>query len=226
MLIFADTSPGRWLRLREVVATVFDSRGAHPPRASPHGNQPTAHEARVRWLTWRGCLRWLTHDALRPTPWPRLFFNDTSPGRRRHLRYLMVTVVDSRGARPAHASPRREPANRLRSTRALADLAWLPLRPTHNALHPTLLAEDLLHRHCARAAGAASDHHGRCVDYSAAQPARATPRGERADRTWCTAALEELVRLSSRPKRDALHPTPLVEALFRRHRARSAAATS
>ena len=168
----------------------------------------------MRWLTWRGCLRWLTHDALNPTPWPRFCFNDTSPGRRRHLRYLMVTVVDSRGARPAYASPRREPVNRLRSTRALADLAWLPLRPTHNALHPTLLAEDLLHRHCARALGAASERHGRRVDSNAAQPARASLRGERADRTWCTAALEELVRLSSRPTRYVLQPTPLAKAFL------------
>ena len=138
----------------------------------------------------------------------------------------MVTVIDSRGARPAHASPRREPVNRLRNVRALADLAWLPSRPTRDALHPTLLAANLLHRHCARAAGAASERHGRCVDSSAAQPARASPRGERADRTWCTVALEELVRLSSRLTRYALHPTPLAEALLQRNLARSATVVS
>ena len=37
----------------------------------------------------------------------------------------MITTFESRGARPLRASHRGEPADRPRSTRALADLAWL-----------------------------------------------------------------------------------------------------
>ena len=90
-----------------------------------------------------------------PLRWPRLFFTDTAPGRRLRLRNVMPSFR-IRAARPARASPRGEPADRPRSTRALADLAWLSSRPTRGALHPTPLAEALLHRHRARSAAAAS----------------------------------------------------------------------
>ena len=44
-----------------------------------------------------------------------------------------------------------------------ADLAWLSLRPTRGAFHPTPLAEAPLHRHRARLAAAASNCRGRAV---------------------------------------------------------------
>ena len=82
----------------------------------------------MRWLTWQGCLRGQRATRSVPRPWPRLFFVNTSPGRRLRLRNVVATFFDSRGARPARASPRREPANRPRCTRALVDLAWLSSR--------------------------------------------------------------------------------------------------
>ena len=63
-------------------------------------------------------------------------------------------------------------------------------------------------------------------DNCAARPARASPRGEPTDRPPSTRALDDLASLSARPTRGALRPSPLVEALLHRHRARSAAAAS
>ena len=56
--------------------------------------------------------------------------------------------------------------------------------------------------------------------------ARASPRGEPADRPQSTCALAELAWLSARPTRGALHSTPLAEASLHRHRARAAVAAS
>ena len=294
-LFFTDTAPGRRLRLRNVVANRLTPVARDPRALRPVENRPTAHGARARWRTWRGCLRGQRATRSTPRRWPRLFFTDTAPGRRLQLR-ISWPPFDSRGARPARASPRGEPADRPRSTRALADLAWLSSRPTRDALHPTPLAEALLHRHRARSAAAASERlaklstpvprgpralrpvenrptaHGarragglgvvvfaanarRAPPHAvgrgsssptprqvggcgfetswpprltpvAARPARASPRGEPADRPRSTRALADLAWLSSRLTRDALHPTPLAEALLHRHRARSAAASS
>ena len=91
-----------------------------------------------------------------PRRWPRLFFNDTAPGRRLRLGNAVTIAFDSRAARSARASPRGEPVVRPRSSRALADLALLSLRPTRGALHPTPLGEALLHRHHDRSVAAAS----------------------------------------------------------------------
>ena len=66
------------------------------------------------------------------------------------------------GSRPKRALPRKEPANRPRSTLVLADLAWLSSQPTRGALQPMMMAEALLHRHRARSAAAASKHHDQC----------------------------------------------------------------
>ena len=162
-LFFTDTAPGRRLRLRNVVATAFDSVPRGPRALRPVENRPTAHGARARWRTWRGCLRGQRATRSTPRRWPRLFFTDTAPGRRLRLRNVVATAFDFRGARPARASPRGEPADRPRSTRALADLAWLSSRPTRDALHPTPLAEALLHRHRARSAAAASKRRGHRV---------------------------------------------------------------
>ena len=75
---------------------------------------------------------------------PRLFFTDTAPGRRLRIRNAVIEAFESRGARPARASPRGELADRSRSTLALADLAWLSARPTRGTLHPTPLVDALL----------------------------------------------------------------------------------
>ena len=118
--------------------------------------RPTAHGAHACWRTWRGCLGDQRATRSVPRRWPRLIFNDTSPGRRRRFRNLMVTVVDSRAARPNVASPRGEPTDGPRRTRLLTDLAWLSSRPTRDALRPTPLAEPLFRRHLARSAAAAA----------------------------------------------------------------------
>ena len=120
---------------------------------------PTEH---VRWRTWRGCLRGQLATRSTPRRWSRLFFTDTAPGRRVRLRSVIAEAFEFRGARPGRASPLGEPADRPRSTHcALAELAWLSARPTRRALHPPLLDEDLLHRHCARSAVAASKRRDR-----------------------------------------------------------------
>ena len=108
-----------------------------------------------------------------------------------------------------------------------ADLARLSSWPTRDALYPTPLAEAPLNRHCAMSAAAASKRRNRLflVPWHAARARFVTsrtsrPPTEHALRAAC------LARLSARPTRDALHPTPLAEAFLNRHRARSAAAAS
>ena len=57
----------------------------------------------------------------------------------------LTEASESRGARPPCAWPCGEPADRPWSMRALADLVWLSSRPTRGTLHPTPLAEALIH---------------------------------------------------------------------------------
>ena len=206
--------------------TAFESRGARPARASPRGEpadrpRSTRALADLAWLSSRP-----TRGALHPTPLAEALLHRHRARSAAAASNDVTTAFESRGARPARASPRGEPADRPRSTRALADLAWLSSRPTRGALHPTPLAEAPLHRHRARSAAAASKRRDHSFEFRAARPARASPRGEPADRPRSTRALADLAWLSSRPTRGALHPTPLAEALLHRHRARSAAAAS
>ena len=125
------------------------------------------------------------------------------------------------GARPARASPRGEPADRPWSTHYAADLARLSL-----SLHPTPLAEALLHRHRARSSGATPKRHNQrlLVPWRAARAHFVTCRISRPPTEHARSA--DLARLSLRPTRNALHPTSLAEALLHRHRARSARASS
>ena len=141
------------------------------PRAlRPVKNRPTAHGTRGRWLAWRGCLRSQRAKRSISRRWPSLFSTDTTPGRRLQLQNVDVTASDYRVARPASAAPCGEQADDQGSTRALADLAWLSLRPTRDTLHPTPLVEALLHRHRARSAAAASKR----LDHCNRLPCRAT----------------------------------------------------
>ena len=110
-------------------------------------NQPTAQRARERLRTWSDCLRGQRGARSTPRRWPRLLFNVAAPDWRLRLRNAVVEAFKFHGARPARASPRGEPADRPQSTYALADLACLSSWPTRGALHPTPLAEALLHRH-------------------------------------------------------------------------------
>ena len=120
-------------------------------------NRPTALWARTRWRTWRCCLGGQRGARSTPRRSPRLLFTDTAPGRRLWLQKAVTKAFELSGARPPRALPSGESAGRSQSTRALADLAWLSLRPTRGALHPTSLVEALLHRHRARSAAAASE---------------------------------------------------------------------
>jgi len=131
-------------------------RGPHALR--PVENQPTAHRARARWRTWRGCLRSQRGARSTPCHWSRLFFSDTAPDRRLRLRNVVAIAFEAHAERFVWASARGEPADHPRSMRALADLAWLSSWPTQGALHPTPLAEALLQRNCARSAATASIH--------------------------------------------------------------------
>ena len=74
--------------------------------------------------------------------------------------------------------------------------------------------------------GCGSETPYRKLPNSMARSARASPRGEPADRPQSTCALADLAWLSSQPTRGALHPMPLAQALLQRHCARSAAAAS
>ena len=180
----------------------------------------------MRWRTWRGCL--LGQRGARSTPrrWPRLIRTDTASGRRLRLWRLVVSAFESRAARPLRASPREGSADRPRSTRALVDLAWLSSRPTRGALYSTPLAEALLNRHRARLTAGASNACGHSVRI----PCRTAHVHFVPWRTVRTpaehSALADLAWFSSLPTRDALHPTPLAEALLHRHRARPAAVAS
>ena len=121
----APSTPRRWPRLFHTdtarrsaaaalnfcVAISSDPRAARPARASPVKNRPTAHEARARLRTWRGCLRGQRGARSTPRHWPRRFFTDTEPGRRLWLRDLVTRAFESRAVRPARASPHGELAN-------------------------------------------------------------------------------------------------------------------
>ena len=157
-------------------------------------NRPTAHGARACWRTWRDYLRGQSATRSTPRRWPRLFLVDTSPGRRRRLRNLMVTVVDSHAARPAVASSRGEPADGPRSTRLLADLAWFSSRSKRDAYlsrcWPRLFFADTspVRRRRLRNVVATA------FDSREAQSARASPNahGEPANRPRSTCALADL----------------------------------
>ena len=187
------------------------ARGART--LSPVENQPTAHRARVRWRFWRGCLRGQLSARSTPRCWPRLLFTDTAPGCRLRLRNAATEAFLFRGARPACASPRGEPADRPQSTCALADLAWLSARPTCATLHPTPLAEASLHRHRARSAVAASNFRNQnlLVPWCAAR-GRFAPWIISRPPTEHALCAVDLAWLSSRLTRGALHSTPLTEA--------------
>ena len=89
------------------------------PRAlRPVENRPAAHRARARWRAWRGCLRSQHGARSNPRHWSRLFVSDTAPCWRMRLRNVVIIAYRSRGAWPARASPRKEPADHPRSTRA------------------------------------------------------------------------------------------------------------
>ena len=119
------------------------ARGPHALR--PVENQPTAHRARARWRTWRRCLCGQHGARSTSRRWPRLFFTDTAPGRRPRLRSAAIDNSEFRNVRPTRASSRGEPADRTQSTCTLAHLASLFSRLTQGTLHPTPLAEGLLH---------------------------------------------------------------------------------
>ena len=156
-IFFTDTATGRRMRLQTNIAETYGSRAARSRAFRPVADRPSAHGARSRWRSWRGCLRGQCGVRSTPHRWPRLFFTDITPGRRLRCRNAVTKAFEkSRGARPARASSIGEPADRPQSTCALADLAWLSLRPTRGALQPTPLVEALLHRHCTRPAAVAS----------------------------------------------------------------------
>ena len=84
--------------------------------------QPTAHRARAHWRRWRSCLCSQRGARSIPRRWPRLFFNVTAGGRRLQFCATAILAHRSCAALPTRVSPRVEPANRLHSTWALADL--------------------------------------------------------------------------------------------------------
>ena len=95
-----------------------------------------------------------------------------------------------------------------------ACLARLSARPTRNALHPTPLTEAPLRRHRDLSAAVASNRRCRLVlvPWRAARARSATWRTSRPPTEHLSLRAACLARLSARPTRDALHPTPLAEA--------------
>ena len=102
------------IRWRATRARFVPLRSCRPPTQTP-----------ARWITWRGCLHGQLGARSNPRRWPTLFFTDIAAGRRQRLPNAIFISFGFRAARPAHASPRGELADRPRSTRALADLALL-----------------------------------------------------------------------------------------------------
>ena len=196
-----------------------------PCALRPVENRPAAHRAHARWRAWRGCLRSQYRARSNPRRWSRLFFSDTAPGRGLRFRNVLTIAVPSRGAWPTLASPRKELADHPRSTRA-GGLGVVIFAANAGALHPTLLDEALFHRHRARAAAVIPNKVATAVERGAARPPRAFSLSEPAGRPWSMGALADLAWLSSQPARGALQPTPSVESLLCRQRARSAAAAS
>ena len=169
-----------------------------------------------------------TGNALQPTPLAEAFLNrhltrsaDAASNRRTRSFLASWRVARARDGTCTTSRPPTEHA--LHS----ACLARLSAQPTRDALHSTSLAEALLHRHRARPAAAASNRRN-CPFNALWRAARARfvtwttsrPPTDHALRTAC------LARLSARPTRGALHPTPFAEALVNRHRTRSADAAS
>ena len=210
------------------MTTASEPRAARPVRASPRGkpaNRPRS--TRALWWTWRGCLRGQRASCSTPRRWPRLLRTDIVSGRRLRLRSIVTPDSKYRVARPVRASTCAEPAKRPRSTRALADSAWLSSRPTSDALHPTLLAKAPLHRHRTRptAAGSKPCDQGFRAPCRTAR-ARFAPWKTGRSPTEHTKRSADLAWLSSWPTSDAHHPTPFAAALRHRHRARPTAVAS
>ena len=152
---------------------------------------------------WHGCLRGQRATRSTPRRWLRLFFTATTPGRRLRLRNVVAAAFESRAAYPARASPRGELAHRPRGTRALADLALLASRPTRDALHPTPLAEVILHRYAASSAAAALNRVVTCWtpvprDPRALRPVENRPTFYEARARWRT--LRSCLRGQSAPR--------------------------
>ena len=175
-------------------------------------SQTTIRRVCACWWTWRGCLRGKRGARSTSRRWPRLLFTGNVPDRRLRLRNAGINAFELCGAQPARASLRLEPANRLQSTCALADLAWLSSQPTRGVLNPTQLAEAFLHRHRVRSAAAASEQLSKASEFRVAQPVGASPRGEPTDRPRSARAPADLAWFHLQPTRSALHPTPLAEA--------------
>ena len=197
------------------------------PRAlRPVENRPTAHGARTRWRTWRGCICSQRGASSIPRRWPRLRYNAPSPGWVLLLRFFVPMDFEYSARRPARASPCGELADRPRSTGSLAEIAWLSLQPTRSALHHTLLAEAPLQQIYVMRRLRLCIFMCIASELRAARPAHASPCGEPIDRQWSTRALADFAWFSLQPRRGVLHPTPCAEARHHRLRARSAAAAS
>ena len=161
---FTDTAPGRRLRFRDVAATSSESRSAWAARALPRGEPVDCpRSTRTRWRTWRGGLCGQRGASSTPRRWSRLFFSDAAPGRRLRGQSLATIAFRSSAVRPTRTSPRGEPVDCPRSTRALGDLAVWSSQSTRGTLHPTPLAKAHLLRLRARSAAAASKHLGHSV---------------------------------------------------------------
>ena len=131
----------------------------------------------------------------------------------------------ARGARARRPVENQPTAHNARTARCV--LGAVVCAANSRRAPPHAVGRGSLRRHRARSAAAASNRRSRLflVPWRAARARFVTwrtsrPPTEHALRAAC------LARLSARPTRDALHPTPLAEAPLRRHRARSAAAAS
>ena len=117
-LLRTDTAPGRRLRIRNFVATVFRSRAARPARASLCGEpadrpRNTRSAARI----WRSCVVGQRGARCSPRRRPGLERINITTGQRHGLRAFLTTAFKSRAARPVRFPSRGVSADLQRSTR-------------------------------------------------------------------------------------------------------------
>ena len=135
-IFFTDTAPGQRAQLRNVMAVALTSV-PHSPRAlRPVGNGPTALGARPRWKSWCGCLRGQRATRSTPRRWSRLFFADTSPGRRLRPRNVVAPRLTSVARDPRALRIFSSSSSRVSSCRRRSSWTRL-IRATVSARSPS-----------------------------------------------------------------------------------------
>ena len=196
-------------------------------RVAPWRNsRPTTHALRAACLAVLSAR--LTRDALHSTSLAetRLYQNRAGSEVMASNRCSRLFLVPWCAGR-ARVAPWRN--SQPPTTHALhaACLARLSARPIRDALHPAPLAESIIQRHRPGSAAAPSNRRNRLflVPWRAARAPVAPWRTSQPPTTY-TLRAACLARLSARPTRDALDPTPWAGTFLHKNRAGSAVMAS